>query len=133
VIRADFDRPFFQHREEDDMSVARSERIAELERVVRDLEHRLTLLSRRVSSDAPRAVDRVGEAVASALGEIADRFRGRARAVGKDATAFSEEALEFGNDALRKLTREVEQRPLVVLAVALAVGGLAALVFARRR
>ena len=114
------------------MSAARSERIADLERLVRDLEKRLTLLSRRAASDAPHAVDRVGEAVASALGEIADRFRGRARSFGKDATAFSDEALEFGNDALRKLTREVEQRPLVVLAVALGVGVLAAGLFARR-
>ena len=114
------------------MSAARSERIADLERLVHDLEQRLTQVSRRVASDAPRAVDRVGEAVASALGEIADRFRGRARAAGKDAAAFSDEALEFGNDALRKLTREVEQRPLVVLAVALAVGALAAGLFARR-
>ena len=114
------------------MSAARSERIADLERLVHDLEQRLTLVSRRLAADAPRAVDRVGEAVASALGEIADRFRGRARSAGKDAVAFSDEALEFGNDALRKLTREIEQRPLVVLAVALAVGALAAGLFARR-
>jgi len=114
------------------MSAAPSERIADLERLVRDLEKRLTLLSRRAASDAPQAVDRVGDAIASALGEIADRFRGRARSLGKDATAFSDEALEFGNDALRKLTREVEQRPLILLAVALGVGALAAGLFARR-
>lgn len=114
------------------MSVARSQRIAELESLVQDLEQRLTRLSRRLSSDAPRAVDRVGDAVAAALGEIADRFRGRARSLGKDATHLSDEAMEFGNDALRRLSREVEQRPLIVLAVAVGVGALAAGLLARR-
>ena len=53
--------------------------------------------------------------IAAAMGDIADRFRGRARALGKEATKVSDEALEFGNDALRTLTKEVEQRPLVTL------------------
>ena len=42
------------------------------------------------------------------------------------------DALKIGNDALRTLTREVEQRPLVTLAVAFGVGMIAAGLVVRR-
>ena len=45
---------------------------------------------------------------------------------------FSDDALRAGNEALRKLTREVEHRPLVLLAIAAGVGLLAAGLLARR-
>ena len=115
------------------MSAVRSERIAELEQVVRGLEQRLTRLTKSFGSNTPSTVDRVSDAVATAMSEIADRFRGRASTFGKEATKVSDEALELGNDALRKLTREVEQRPLILLAVAVGVGALAAGIFAARR
>jgi hypothetical protein len=63
---------------------------------------------------------------------VADRFRGRARSFGGDVSQMSDEALRFGNDALRKLTREVDHRPLLILAVAVGVGALAAGLLARR-
>lgn len=113
---------------------SRSDRIANLDRLLRDLEERLTRLSRRAASipATPRAAYPMAEAVASALSDVADRFRGRARAAGEDAAAWSDEALKFGNDTLRKITRDIEQRPLVTLGVALGIGALAAIVFARR-
>jgi hypothetical protein len=40
--------------------------------------------------------------------------------------------LRFGNEAVRKLTREAEQRPLVTLAVAVGVGALIVGLLARR-
>ena len=114
------------------MSAARSERIADLERAVHDLQQRFARLGRNASAATPRTAERVSDAVAAALSEVAARFGGRADSLAKDATRLSDEALEFGNDALRKLTREVEQRPLVVLAVAVGVGMLAAGLLARR-
>lgn len=110
-------------------------RIAELERLLHDAEGRLARLSRtasRASAAAPGAVDRVADTVATALNDIADRFRSRARATGDDAAYLSDEAFRLGNDVLRKLTREVEQRPLITLAVAVGIGALAAGLFARR-
>ena len=49
------------------------------------------------------------------LSSIADRFRG-------GADSMSDEAAKLGNDALRRLSNEVEHRPLVTLAVAVGVG-----------
>jgi hypothetical protein len=44
----------------------------------------------------------------------------------------AEDALHLGDEALRKLAREVEQRPLVTLAIAVGIGALAAGLLARR-
>ncbi len=112
-----------------------TERAPDIDRMVHDLERRLTQLNRlvsRTSREAPRAADRMSDMVASALNDIADRFGGRARAVGHGASEFSDDALKVGNEAVRKLSHEVGQRPLVMLAVAFGVGALAAGLFARR-
>jgi hypothetical protein len=69
---------------------------------------------------------------AAALTKVADRFRGRAHAVGGQAAELGDEALKAAHRALRKLSREVEQPPLVILAIAVAVGALAAGIVARR-
>jgi ABC-type transporter Mla subunit MlaD len=109
-------------------------RRSDFDHLLEDIEQRLARLNRmvRASRAAPVTIDRVSDTMASLLTDVADRFRGRARAVSGDAAQFGEDALQVGNDALRKLTREVEQRPLVVLAIAVAVGALAAGILARR-
>jgi ABC-type transporter Mla subunit MlaD len=109
-------------------------RRADFDHLLEDIEQRLARLNRmvRASRAAPATIDRVSDTMASLLTDVADRFRGRARAVSGEAAQFGEDALQVGNDALRKLTREVEQRPLVVLAIAVAVGALAAGILARR-
>lgn len=108
-------------------------RAADLDRLLSDLEQRLSRLARMLPSPASApAIDRVGDAIAAALGDIADRFRNRARAAGTGASRAGEDAVQFGNDALRKLAHEVEQRPLLTLAIAVGVGALAAGLLARR-
>ncbi len=112
-------------------------RAADLDRLLTDLEQRLSRLTRSVPSRAAaNGMDRVGEAVAAALGDIAEKFRSRARATGSEAERLAgrvgDDALEFGNEALRRLAKEVEQRPLVTLAVAVGVGALAAGLLVRR-
>jgi ElaB/YqjD/DUF883 family membrane-anchored ribosome-binding protein len=54
------------------------------------------------------------------LSSIADRFRGGAHSMG-------DEAAKLGNDVLRRLSNEIEHRPLVTLAVAVGVGILVGL------
>jgi ElaB/YqjD/DUF883 family membrane-anchored ribosome-binding protein len=80
--------------------------------------------------------ERVSETIASALNDIADRFSSRSRGLSKEAGRISErwtaDAVEFGDEALRKVAREVEQRPLVTLAIAVGIGALAAGLLARR-
>ena len=56
--------------------------------------------------------------------------------VSKDAGRIGErwtsDAMHLGDEALRKVAREVEQRPLVTLAIAVGIGALAAGLLARR-
>ena len=111
------------------------ERVADLERLLHDVEQRLARLKRtatRNPREMPAAFDRFGETIAAALGDIAGRVRNRAGSAGNDAAQLGDDALRLGNEALRKLTREVEQRPLVMLAIAAGVGALAVGLFARR-
>jgi ElaB/YqjD/DUF883 family membrane-anchored ribosome-binding protein len=70
------------------------------------------------------------------LSTIADRFRNGAGSIGDDATRFGNklgsEAARLGDVALRRLSDEVEHRPLVTLAVAVGVGILVGLASHRR-
>jgi len=116
--------------------VAQRARAANVERLLDDLEGRLSRLSGMLPSSASSKMDRVSDTIASALNEIADRFGNRTRAMSKDAGRMSErftaDAMQFGDEALRKVARGVEQRPLVTLAIAVGVGALAAGLLARR-
>ncbi|TMI98504.1 MAG: hypothetical protein E6G97_25575 [Alphaproteobacteria bacterium] len=107
-------------------------RAADLDRMLRDIEHRLSRLSRAASRSAPSAVDRVSDTIVSALNDVTDRLRGPARATMTEAVEFGDEALRLGNDTLRKLGREAQQRPLLLLAVAVGVGALAIGLLSRR-
>ncbi|MGB9369279.1 MAG: hypothetical protein WCE79_25040 [Xanthobacteraceae bacterium] len=117
--------------------IAQRARAADVSRLLDDLEGRLSRLSNMLPSVAAASkADRVSETIASTLNDIADRFGSRARAVGKDAGRISErwsaDAMQLGDEALRKVAREVEQRPLVTLAIAVGIGALAAGLLARR-
>jgi hypothetical protein len=107
--------------------------LGEVEQRLWALERHLERLGGRTSRSAALAADRVGDSIASALSNIAERFRGSAGSVGDEAAKIGNEAAKLGNDALRRLSREVEHRPLVVLAVAVGVGLLVGLAAARRR
>lgn len=106
--------------------------IGDIERRLRTLERRLERLGDRTSASAAQAADRVGEGIASALTSIAERFRGGAGSVSDEAMRIGNEAAELGHDALRRVSREVERHPLVVLAVAVGVGILVGLASHRR-
>jgi len=117
--------------------MAQRARAADLNQVLDDVERRLSRLANMLPSVASNAkAERMSETVASAINEIADRFSSRARSVSKDAgrmgERFTADAVEFGDRALRKVAREVEQRPLVTLAIAVGIGALAAGLLARR-
>ncbi|HZN27755.1 MAG TPA: hypothetical protein VFB88_00215 [Xanthobacteraceae bacterium] len=107
--------------------------LAEIERRLRALEKRLERAGSRTASGAVQAADRMGDAIASALSDMSDRFRDGSRSVGGGALKLgneaAKEAAKLGNDALQRLADEVERRPLTTLAIAAGVGlivGLAA-------
>jgi len=94
--------------------------VREIETRLRSLEQQLERVGDRTSASTAEVVERVGAAIAPVLSNIADRFRGGAH-------SMSDEAAKLGNDALRRLSNEVEHRPLVTLAVAIGVGILVGL------
>ena len=76
-----------------------------------------------------QATERVSDVLVSALGDIVDRFRGGARSVGSEAARFGQDAARFGHEAsklggeaFRRVSSEVEHRPLMMIAVAVGVG-----------
>jgi ElaB/YqjD/DUF883 family membrane-anchored ribosome-binding protein len=98
--------------------------VAEIERRLHAIEKRLERVGGGAPANASRAVDRVGEVVATALSEIAERFRGGAGSVGDEAMKIGSDAAKFGNDALRRVSDEVKHRPLVALAIVAGLGVL---------
>ena len=89
-----------------------------------DLDKRLRRLSGTAQLEASCASDEVGDFVSEALERIMNRVR--ASAVGM-SQSVADEAKRFGGDAFQKLTHEVENRPLLMLAVAAGIGFLAGL------
>jgi ElaB/YqjD/DUF883 family membrane-anchored ribosome-binding protein len=116
--------------------IAQRARAADVDRMLDDVERRLSRLSNMLPAAASAKSDRVGETIASTLNDIADRFSSRAKSVSKDAgrmgERFTADAMQFGDHALRRMAHEVEQRPLVTLAIAVGIGALAAGLLARR-
>jgi hypothetical protein len=111
---------------------------AEVERRMQHLEQRLERLGSAASrtaangmAGAMQATERVSDSLVSALSDLVDRFRGGARSVGGEATRLGQDAARFGHEAsklggqaLRRVSTEVERRPLMMLAVAIGVGVL---------
>ena len=92
-----------------------SDDITDIEReislLMRDLESRIgrlnTLTKNGASHAASEATDYVSETVANAGERLRD-----------GASALGDEASRYGSDALRRVEEEVEQRPLLTLAIA---------------
>ncbi len=100
---------------------AAAEEIAAIEELMSDLEKRLRRLSGSARSEASGASSEVGDFVSEALERITSRVRDSAAGVTQSLT---EEATRVGSDAFKKLTDEVENRPLMMLAVAAGIGFL---------
>jgi ElaB/YqjD/DUF883 family membrane-anchored ribosome-binding protein len=94
--------------------------VREIERRLRSLEQQLERVGDRTSESTAEIVERVGAAIAPVLSSIADRFHGGAH-------SMTDEAAKLGNDALRRLSNEVEHRPLITLSVAVGLGMLVGL------
>ena len=101
---------------------AATEEIAAIEDLMSDLEKRL----RRLSGTARRETSGASSDVRDFVGEALERITDRVRESASDATAsVTEEATRIGSDAFKKLTDEIEHRPLMMLAVAAGIGFLA--------
>jgi ElaB/YqjD/DUF883 family membrane-anchored ribosome-binding protein len=103
---------------------AAAEEVAAIEELVSDLEKRLRRLSGSTKREAAGASDDIGEFVSDALDRIMSRVRESAAGVSQSVT---DEAKRFSGDTFRKLTDEVENRPLLMLGMAAGIGFLAGL------
>jgi len=108
-------------------SHAISAEIGNIDQRLRSLERQLERAGGRSAANAAQAADRVGDTIASALQSMADRLQGGANSVRDEVAKIGGEAAKLGNHALRRLSNEVEHRPLVMLAVAVGVGILVGL------
>lgn len=103
---------------------AAAEEIAAIEDLMADLEKRLRRLSGTARREASGASGEVGDFVSDALERIMNRVKDSASGV---TQTVAEEATRFGSDAFKKLTDEVEHRPLLMLGIAAGIGFLAGL------
>lgn len=103
---------------------AAAEEIAAIEELMTDLEKRLRRLSGTARNETSGAASEVSDFVSEALERIMSRVRDSAAGV---TQTVADEASRFGTDAFKKLTDEVEHRPLLMLALAAGIGFLAGL------
>jgi len=94
--------------------------------VEKELERIGRIAGRRTSVAAAGAADQIGDAISTILSDMMDRFRQRRQMAGDQVGRFGNQALDLGakysNDALRRITDEIEDRPLVTIGVALGIG-----------
>ena len=98
-----------------------SEEIASIEGLISDLEQRLSKLNGTVREKAVGASSDVSDFVSEALAGIMQRVRESSETFTEDV---AERATKASTDAFKRIAREIEQRPLVLLAVAAGVGFL---------
>ena len=94
-----------------------AEEIAAIKELMSDLEKRLHRLSGATKREFSGASGEINDFVNDALAGIMERVRDGAHSVSDSATHLS-------GDAFKKITAEVEQRPLTMLAIATAIGFL---------
>jgi len=101
-----------------------AEEIAAIEDLMSDLEKRLRRLSGSAKREASGATGDVGEFVNEAL----SRIMGRVRDSAADTTdSVADDMASYGIGLIKKLTREIDQRPLMMLGIAAGIGFVAAM------
>jgi ElaB/YqjD/DUF883 family membrane-anchored ribosome-binding protein len=108
-----------------------ADEVAAIETLLSDLERRLqrlSELSQAARGEVSGAGENVKDFVNDALAAIMSRVRDNTANLGRSAT---DKAARAGGDAVKKLTDEITERPLTMLAIAAGIGFLAGL-FNRR-
>ena len=93
--------------------------IASIESLISDLEARLRKLNTTVRGEAVGASGDINDFVSEALAGIMQRVRDSSETFTED---FTERAGRAGTDAFKRITQQIEQHPLLLLAVAAGLG-----------
>lgn len=99
----------------------KSSEIAAIEALMADLEARLSRLNGAAKREVAGGTGDVQNFVGDALEGIMSRVR---KGVSNTTDSVTDEATRLGTDAFKKLSREIEQRPMVLIAVAVGLGFL---------
>ena len=98
-----------------------AEEIAAIKELMSDLEKRLHRLAGAAKQEFSGGSAEVNDFVNEALSSIMGRVREGAHSVSQSVT---DKASNLGSDALKKVTDEMEHRPLTMLAIATGIGFL---------
>ena len=94
--------------------------------VEKELEKIGRIAGRRGSAAASAAGAQIGDTISTVLSDMIDRFRDRGEAASDEATQLGNRALKlgagYGSDALARVSAQAEDRPLVIVGVALGLG-----------
>jgi len=101
--------------------IANAEEIAAIEDLLSDLEKRLKRLSQATHREVSGASGEVRDFVSEALAGIMDRVRESAAEVGEN---IGSQASRAGNQAMHKISEQLEERPFAMLAIAAGIGFL---------
>jgi ElaB/YqjD/DUF883 family membrane-anchored ribosome-binding protein len=104
----------------------------EIRSIAGDLQDRLARLNKISRKGAAHAGEGVQDFIADTLSSLTGRAVSRLTSRVQDrASDLTDEAARVGNKAIRRVTREVDKRPLLTLAIAAGVGYLAGMAMNR--
>ena len=98
-----------------------AEEIARIEDLIGDLEKRLRRLNTSARSETQGAGNDINAFVSDTLETIMKRVRNSA---GSMSDAVTDKATKLGSDAVDRIIKEIEYRPLALIAVAAGIGYL---------
>lgn len=98
-----------------------ADEIAAIQDLMTDLETRLHRLGGTTKKEVSGGVSEISDFVNEALAGIMERVRDGTQSISETVT---DKATHLSGDAIKKITAEVEHRPLTMLAVATGVGFL---------
>ena len=108
-------RATMQRAVSDDVAAMR----AEVDDLISSLEERIDRINALTKRGAGHAADGVNDLVLNAIsgltGQVATRAKNNARSV-------SDEVAQLGTNALRRVVREIDRRPLLTVALAAGIG-----------
>jgi ElaB/YqjD/DUF883 family membrane-anchored ribosome-binding protein len=97
---------------------------AEVADMIASLDERINRLNRLTKQGAAHAAEGANDIVLNALSGLTSQVTGRAQA---NVASASDEVARFGNQAIDRVVREIDKRPLLTLAIAAGIGFLAGL------
>lgn len=106
---------------------AAADEIAAIEDLMSDLEKRLRRLSSNTQKEAAGAAAGAADDVGDFVSETLERIMTSVRGSGAGLENIADEANRLGGQAVKKLTDEIEHRPLLLLGIAAGIGFLAGL------